>query len=304
MALMVLTWTVWALFPGAALALFIVMSVAHFGEGDVATSDWARSDSGVAARGRFWKLRGGFLEMFARGGAFLVAVEAFPMEVRHIFIDMAGEHEVATVMGLLHNLSTCHAWATAVVGLAHLAHIHEDHSMLVAIELAVVNTLYRWCPPLVAFAIYFNFFHSLRHIMRVAEFAPETVAKRGKAVAALFTLLATLPMVAVALWNAEEFGAVGVAWIENSIKMIFIGLSVLTTPHMVLVGALHVREVTQRRAQKQKSDEDVDAAERPAAEPATAWPRPLPPVGVLPSGPPSPRRLAVAASHSVAVEVV
>ena len=60
----------------------------------------------------------------------------------------------------------------------------------------------------------------------------------------------------------------------------------------------------QLRGQVGAADEDVDAAERPAAEPATAWPRPLPPVGVLPSGPPSPRRLAVAASQSVAVEVV
>ena len=241
-SLMGVTCMVWLMQPAVALFLFIIASIIHFGEGDVC---------GVNS-GHVCGLNT-CVEIFVRGGAFLIAIASYPEQVAHIFGQMVpNDQEVVMIMQMFVVLSQIHLLATVVVVVRHVLHLHDNSSVMVLLEIYVVQAMFYNCTPLIAFSIYFNFFHSLRHIVRVGEFAPKVVNRHGKKVAFLFTLLAIAPMVVVFFWNTKNVNAeLTLVRIEESVKIVFMGLSMLTTPHMILVGALHVRERALKRHQKQ-----------------------------------------------------
>jgi len=237
--LMGLTYAVWYAYPPGALCAFIVVSVAHFGEGDVGSSNMRGGFS-------FTALRHGPLEMFVRGGSFLVATATFPGQVRMIFhlllVDgraSPDDGSLVAVMAVVAWLRWLHLLATALFVLGVSTRLNERGSLVSLVEVCLLNALFRVCPPLVAFAIYFNAFHSLRHIIRVAKFSPQLVAARGRSVAVVFTMLAVVPILVISTWSGKSVSS-GVAWLEDSVRLLFMALSVLTTPHMVVVTLLRL----------------------------------------------------------------
>lgn len=255
------TWLLWQVAPRLALGLFLVMSAAHFGEGDVEAAAASRPRRGEAAGARF-ALLGGALEMFARGGAFLVATTAWPRQVELIFQYIAAPgQQLDDLMALLALLRTAQSAAAAIVLAAHMARLHKTRSALAAAEMVVVNALFYVCPPLLAFGVYFNVFHSLRHIIRVAEFAPRLVASRGKTIALLFTLLAVVPMLGLGVWRGVTIeGEAAGQWAAQWLRVVFMGLSVLTTPHMVLVGMLRLKEQLRSKVRSEGREDDKEAS--------------------------------------------
>ena len=197
MSLMVITYTCWVYAPAVALGVFLCFSIFHFGEGD------------VVKRGGYLSLRGGMVEMFARGGAFLVSVQWHPMQVTSIFSAIVQDANIRILLDLLHVLYIAQFIAAAVVIGAHMWSLNETSSALVVIEMVFINMLFRFCPPLIAFAVYFNAFHSLRHIIRVSRFSPKLVAKRGAAIASVFTLLCVIPILCILRWNSSVEEAPG-----------------------------------------------------------------------------------------------
>ena len=245
LSLMLLTYACWIYAPVIALGIFLCLSILHFGEGDVVKG------------GVYLSLRSGLVEMFARGGAFLIAVEWHPMQVTSIFSAIVQNASTASLLDFLHVLYIIQFASTALVICAHMWTINETHSLLVIFEMVFINMLFRFCPPLIAFAVYFNAFHSLRHIIRVTRFSPQLVAKRGATVAAVFTLVCVVPIFCIIRWNGHADSPAGAAApsrgdISFWLRAAFIGLSVVTTPHMFLVGLLHFTE--------KKNGEPSDAA--------------------------------------------
>ena len=161
-------------------------------------------------------------------------------------------------MQVLFVLGKMHLLATVIVVVQYVLQLHKNQSVMILLEIFIVQTLFRISPPLVAFGIYFNFFHSLRHIVRVGEFAPEMVEKHGRKVALLFTLLAITPMLVVVFWNTNNM-TLTLVWIEKSVKIIFMGLSILTTPHMILVGALHMKEMALKGKERKEEVLEVES---------------------------------------------
>lgn len=140
--------------------------------------------------------------------------------------------------------------------LLHLIELEPALSRL--FELVLLLALWRIAPPLIAFSVYFNAHHSLRHIIRVAEVAyssaKATVSSEGKTgvmnplvrVAAMFTgatiVLGLLCMLMFRLSGGLE-GLLGGAAMASVIRVLFAGLSVITTPHLFLVECLNMGQL-------------------------------------------------------------
>ena len=211
LSLMGLTYLFWCLVPTISLFLFILMSIYHFGEGDLITNKQIVNRP---------------LEIFARGGNFLACIS---IEVTPIFSSLLDDSaNLDTLVIMLHWLAMLHKLCSLYVLGSYSRNFRNNG--LVALEFVTIDSLFRWCPPLLAFTIYFNLFHSVRHMLRVTEYSYARVLARGKMIILLFSLLTILPIIG--------FNANRILELEGSLKTIFIGLSVLTTPHMVIVSLL------------------------------------------------------------------
>ena len=219
--------------PVAAAALFLVVSVLHFGAGDVEFLDAA----GALTR---WQRPLAVLAFGLPPVALPIAVHAG--QARPVLVGLAGELVVLTaptvrLAGLVATLAlvTVTAWLLARQGRPR-----------VALDLAVLVVAFVLAPPLLAFAAYFGGWHATRHIARLLELDPRNAGdlaagRLGRPLArfARSALLPTLASVVVllGLW----WGAGGV----EGLVAAHLGLLVaLTMPHVAVVSWLDRRRST------------------------------------------------------------
>eukprot|EP01062_Namystynia_karyoxenos_P046348 TRINITY_DN34691_c0_g1_i3.p1 TRINITY_DN34691_c0_g1~~TRINITY_DN34691_c0_g1_i3.p1 ORF type:complete len:1239 (+),score=248.19 TRINITY_DN34691_c0_g1_i3:604-4320(+) len=228
LALIWATFLVWRIAPELALFGFLLQSVWHFGEGDTCGA----GGGGVRSAA----------EIVARGGAFLSTVHSHPRETWRILLLLLGGDEsgLLRVLAWLRGVHACQtvAWGVTVVARA----FGSRGDPLVLLELVTVRLLFHLTPPLVAFAVYFNMYHAPRHIARVWRFTHQRGLSLGlvwgklPAAATVATLGAAVCCV---LWMRVHAGA---PWDHAVLRALFIGLSMITTPHMAVVELLRRRE--------------------------------------------------------------
>jgi Brp/Blh family beta-carotene 15,15'-monooxygenase len=102
------------------------------------------------------------------------------------------------------------------------------------VELSAVGLTFAFLPALLAFTIYFNLLHSVRHMLEVVAGQIEREAKR------VWSGLTwtTLPVTAVTflLGGAAYLLLTGPAFdMEQLFRVIFIGIASMTYPHMAVV---------------------------------------------------------------------
>jgi beta-carotene 15,15'-dioxygenase len=210
---------IWLIAPVVSLAAFLTISWWHFGIGDA--TEWDASDR--------WRV----VRAAATGGLVLGGpMAAHPDVVRPVFVALVGEgaamsESVVLAWGLAM-LAVAVPCAIAVV-LAHLA--RREH--LLAGELPLLALLVMTASPLVAFSCYFALTHSLRHVVA-------TGADRRDLTPVLAATALTLVAGAGAWWLLEPS-------IDTALKVVFVGLSALTVPHLVVTSALHRRLATDVR---------------------------------------------------------
>ena len=211
-ALVVVTWTV---APSISLILFLIISMLHFGAGDVKNG-----------RGSL-----GFTEALAHGGLAIVGISQFHRgEVNEIFayltnrdtatvwlaIDILTVGVIVAVIRCIVQASKNPKWATTVL------------------ELLLLGIIYAIAPPLLGFAIYFCCVHSARHFRKVYATIKETVASGNiKNQAILFTVISWIAA-GVAFWMFADFADPG----PTILRITFIGLAALTVPHMILIDGI------------------------------------------------------------------
>jgi Brp/Blh family beta-carotene 15,15'-monooxygenase len=236
LALMALYGAFWVVAPVWSLALFLVMTMYHFGQADLA----------------YWELPPVPARLvYLSRGLFLIggAVAAFPDVVAPIFEAIAGvhvptwpllsTHPTAVFAGLVGQ----HVVVLAVTAVA--ADVDAWDGGREALNTAVLAALFGGVHPLVAFSVYFGLWHSLGHILELLRFfrrreaVPATLAAFYRE-AALFTLL---PFVGLGglYWATRAFGST-----DQMIALLFIIIAVMTLPHMIIVERLY-REREQRR---------------------------------------------------------
>jgi Brp/Blh family beta-carotene 15,15'-monooxygenase len=235
--LMALYGALWFVAPVWCLAAFLLMTMYHFGQADLA----------------YWSLPPGRarLAYLSRGTLLMgLPIAAFPELVAPIFEAIAGiqmmqwplltEH-AATVQAIVAGQ---HAAVLGVLALAPGTAL-PNGAWREAVNVVVLAALFYVVHPLVAFAVYFGLWHSLGHILELLRFfrreGTSTTSLTGfYRKAALFTGISFLGL--AGLYAAtQSFGLQ-----DQMIALLFILISVMTLPHMIVVERLYDEHDAQR----------------------------------------------------------
>jgi len=200
---------IWLAAPGVALALFLGYSALHF------SGDWAQASPVLR-----WS-----------GGAATIGAPALlhHEEVVAIFAVLAPQGAAELV-----------AYAAALAGFLALAGLILTCLLLrqlrsaAALEQMVLWIIATVLPPLMYFAVYFCALHSIRHFTQTLRL----IALRRRALVLAVTLSALVTLVALLILR-YGLPAQVVDPTDQIIQIIFIGLSALTVPHMILVDRFH-----------------------------------------------------------------
>lgn len=197
----------WFIAPAAALTAFLVYSAIHFG------SDRLQEN--------------GILHAFMRGSIpILLPIALRPEDVSELFSTIAATtiwvEEYVQSVGIL----------AAIAVLFTLISALRRREYLLGTEALVLVALNFTLPPLIAFSLYFVFLHSIRHIIELAGWIePNSLAKGFSRIARESVPLTVITLLAGAF--AINFARVG--GIEAGvIQAVFVGLSCLTVPHMMI----------------------------------------------------------------------
>ena len=216
----------WLWAPVHTLFGFLMIALIHFGFGDTT------------------ELRGPqrVLEVVARGGFSTIAPILFqPKTTLELFALLVGPGSVeplnATTAFIMPGAGWL--WAGSVGAAVFWRLMARRRGWLQATaELVLTTAVFAVLHPLVAFLLYFNFVHSVRHLAELgaARFP-------GAASHALRWLLhaswpLTVATLALAVLGAVLFGSTRTLN-ENLIRTVFWTLSALTVPHMILVAWWH-----------------------------------------------------------------
>jgi Brp/Blh family beta-carotene 15,15'-monooxygenase len=227
----------WMIEPRAMLAAFLAMSVLHFAADD---PNWQRATSRPLD----------LTERLAVGSLPIVVPSvAHPEQVTTVFnwlLPAAAALDSQTVWRIAAAISLL----VAPVGAARALRLLRNgtgESIGSALELFAIAGLFVAAPPLAAFAIYFCGWHSTRHNIELYYQLESATAQRTllgfiRAAAPLTVVTA----VAAAL-AATHLLASGFTVNESVGRVVFIGLSALTLPHMLLLAAGSVAPRQARR---------------------------------------------------------
>jgi Brp/Blh family beta-carotene 15,15'-monooxygenase len=209
---------IWIMFPAVTLALFLIISMIHFGRGD------ASAKSGPVFMTQVL-LHGGlpiFGIIYFQQSSVIPLFDALTNGASDLAILIS--KIMVPVLGLMAGLYGLMAFRDASLR-ARFAEF-----ILLAVVIAIL-------PPLVSFALYFCIIHTGRHMRRIWHVLASTISPKGLyRQAAGFTLASWL------------VGGAAFLWLENGdldaalLQVVFIGLAALTVPHMILVDGFFAKE--------------------------------------------------------------
>jgi len=210
--------TIWIMFPAVTLALFLIISMIHFGRGD------ASAKSGPVFMTQVL-LHGGlpiFGIIYFQQSSVIPLFDALTNGASDLAILIS--KIMVPLLGLMAGLYGLMAFRDASLR-ARFAEF-----ILLAVVIAIL-------PPLVSFALYFCIIHTGRHMRRIWHVLASTSSSKGLyRQAAGFTLASWLVGGAAFLWL--ETGDLDAALLQ----VVFIGLAALTVPHMILVDGFFAKE--------------------------------------------------------------
>jgi Brp/Blh family beta-carotene 15,15'-monooxygenase len=217
----------WMAVPGLTLGFFLLTSIYHFG-----LSDTERS--GLAPKRRL-------LEGLGRGLApVTVTAWAWTDRVETLFGHLAGPHaasllaEAAAALGPTTFLPMAAAAAWRLADLRHGDRRHRHRAGIKALELILLPILFMSLQPLLAFTVYWIGLHSL-HVLLIFASRQEQRVLAGAWSVYRLALPATASTIALAALAYAGF-LQGQAPIAAGMSIIFMGLAVLNTPHMLFVS--------------------------------------------------------------------
>ena len=211
----------WAIAPVLSFIAFLAISTYHFGRGDATSTIFGR----------------GAVESIARGGVVIGGISQFHRtEANDVFVTIVG----SDTTGVWIFLDLVAILAVACFVEALLFKQRKERTAF-ALELGLLLVVFLLTPPLVGFAMYFCFIHSLRHFASMRSLLNATVSKlRITQTTVAFTLLTWAFGLLVLVQQSARIG------VEPALlKVVFIGLAALTVPHMLLVDG-----VLERSAQR------------------------------------------------------
>ena len=213
-ALVVWFWWQW---PILGLAIFLIISALHFGQSDIASIPASTND----------RLNNRWLPLLAHGGLVSIAIPSFQQaDVEPVFALLVGDKGASMLLQLIGALFL--PWLLSFAGYAVYALKNpawrKPLNSLIT-QLILVFLL----PPLIGFALYFCFWHSRSHILRIWQSIEDDSERRCSFIeAAIYSLIAWTAALLFLVFFQESLSA-------SIIQLTFIGLAALTVPHMLLV---------------------------------------------------------------------
>merc|ERR1711966_457824 len=160
------------------------MTIYHFGEGDEQSNPWSL----------------GWQEIVARGGTFLVTIYAHEAEVAGIFTHIVAGKSVDAVANVMRACTVMQlVYVVCIVNMVVklLFSLQLPSARKLLLEILTLNLMYYFASPLMAFTVYFNLYHSQRHVERVSQMSTWTVKLQlMRRVEVVFTCLATAALIA------------------------------------------------------------------------------------------------------------
>lgn len=248
-ALVIVYLVFWHLAPLAALAVFLLLSWLHWGQGDAYfLAVFGGQPRPAASSGRFliWAVRGGLpivLPPLAHPAAFA--------EVSAGILGWYGGHADWALSPLMREIGF------AVIGLTLAAYLRQSWKLgqagfwQDAGEVALLLAYFLFVPAILAVGIYFCVWHSARHIARLMRIDPadqEALARGQVGRCLLRSARQALPMTLGALgvlaglwwWQGKAHVSVG------SFVYLYLSLiAALTFPHFLLVLWMDRKEFSQ-----------------------------------------------------------
>ena len=208
---------IWIIFPAITLALFLIISMIHFGRGD------ASAKSGPVFMTQVL-LHGGlpiFGIIYFQQSSVIPLFDALTNGASDLAILIS--KIMVPVLGLM-------------AGLYGLMAFRDASLRTRFAEFILLAVVFAFLPPLVSFALYFCIIHTGRHMRRIWHVLASTISPKGLyRQAAGFTLASWLVGGAAFLWL--ETGNLDAALLQ----VVFIGLAALTVPHMILVDGFFAK---------------------------------------------------------------
>lgn len=194
----------WLWVPGVALAAFLAYSVLHF------SGDWSNEEAPLR-----WT-----------GGIATIGAPALfhTREVEALFAYLAPAQAAALCVDV-----AAFAGGLALGAFILLILLRRQARNRAALEQAIIWSAGFLLPPLLFFVVYFCGLHSIRHLDAAIKHIPH--ARRALLVAATLSALTTL---AAAVFMSMRGMTVLETGVPAQMQAIFIGLSALTVPHMLL----------------------------------------------------------------------
>jgi len=205
----------WYFLPVFSLLIFLLISIFHFGCGDL---NWKNN--------RFYYISG-----YVHGGLVVLGIIFFNKdEVDNLFSILSGNQ-----LYLLWQF----LYVALIVWVLSLIYLLFNHKKIVITKnyiklLSLIVLVISLLPPLPAFAIYFCSIHSTNHIKRIIPTLLSFMEKKKILyLMIIFSVLSWLGggLAYYILLNLNSYT-------DTIIKVTFIGLAALTFPHMILVDGV------------------------------------------------------------------
>ena len=211
----ILVVVLWYFLPVFSLILFLLVSIFHFGCGDL---NWKNNN--------LYYIGG-----YAHGGLIVLGIIFFnKSDVDHLFSILSGNQ--LYLLWQFLNVALV-SWLLSLIYLLFnykKINFSKNYIKLLTLMVLVISLL----PPLPAFAIYFCSIHSTHHIKRIIPTLLSFMEK--KKILYLMTIFSVLSWLGgglayYILLNLNSYT-------DTIIKVTFIGLAALTFPHMILVDGV------------------------------------------------------------------
>lgn len=201
----------WYWLPAVSLILFLAMSVWHFGQSDMETYELKRGNS---------------ILTITRSFAVLGMILGFHLEETFTILDPILQLSIANEFGLLI------AAASYILHLAALIIYRPEPLTKAIVDISFIAFVSALLPLLLAFAVYFALWHSVQHLHVLRRYLEYEhwwpLVRNGLP----FTILALIFLLVLGLYLPDAASP------EQWIFYAFVGISLMTMPHMVLVDRI------------------------------------------------------------------
>lgn len=221
----ILTWNV------LGFALVVLMSAVHFGIGDAAFSrELARAQSPATTRAPWW--------------VYAIPAGALPVVVP--LTSQQADDALEFVNPLLRDwhqgVGPYALWASVLAGVVAIIWLVLRGHYRDALDVVALGALALLAPPLVAFAVYFGFWHAQRHTARLVLEMPDAITRSRDHSPAAGFIRAVLPGLPALLGTMVVAAALtmitGGDLQANYLWIALVVVWALTVPHMALTWRL------------------------------------------------------------------